>query len=379
MIEHGVLSTASGEYPESLIDTLKKLTMLDGVSGDEKPVRDFIIELIKDRADSWHVDNIGNLIAFRKGTGLGKKVMLAAHMDEVGLLITGINDNGLLKFKAVGGIETRVLVGKRVRIGKDRVPGVIGYKPIHLQDDSERKSTVKKSGLTIDIGAKDREQAEASVSVGDTAAFDYDPVEFGDQKLMAKALDNRVGCALLAELLKDRYPFDVYGCFTVQEEIGLKGAKAASYAVEPDAAIILEGTTCYDLTGTDEHMMSTRLGDGPALTVMDRSVISDRGLFRFITHTAERLGIPWQVKRTISGGTDAGRIQVSGRGVKVCTISVPCRYIHTPVSIMDKRDFFNVLKLAEGTLAGLAGWFSEDGNAGAYGLDQNQSGGESDV
>lgn len=379
MTEQGIFNTASGEYSESLIDTLKRLTMTDGVSGDEKPVRDFIIERIKDRVDSWHVDNMGNLITFKKGTGLNSKVMLAAHMDEVGLLVTGINDNGLLKFKAVGGIETRVLVGKRVRIGMDRVPGVIGYKPIHLQDATERKSTVKKSGLTIDIGARDRDQAEQSVAVGDTAAFDYDPVEFGDYKMMAKALDDRVGCVILAELLRNRYPFDVYGCFTVQEEIGLKGAKAASWAVAPDAAIVLEGTTCYDLTGTSEHMVSTRLGDGPALTVMDRSVISDRGLLNFIIHTADSLGIPWQVKRTVSGGTDAGRIQVSGKGVRVCTLAVPCRYIHTPVSVMDKRDFFHALKLAEGTLAGLAGWLTGDLDTGTDGLDKKQSGGERDA
>lgn len=382
MNEQNILNTASGGYPESLIDILKKLTMMDGVSGDEKPVRDFIIERIKDRVDSWYVDNMGNLITFKKGTGLNRKVMLAAHMDEVGLLITGINDNGLLKFKAVGGIDTRVLVGKRVRIGKDGVPGVIGYKPIHLQDSTERQSTVKKSGLTIDIGAKDRDQAEQSVSVGDTAAFDYDPVEFGDHKVMAKALDDRVGCVILTELLKSRYSFDLYGCFTVQEEIGLKGAKAASYAVVPDVAIILEGTTCYDLTGTSEHMMSTRLGDGPSLTVMDRSVISDRDLLKHITRTADKLGIPWQVKRTISGGTDAGRIQVSGKGVRVCPIAVPCRYIHTPVSVMDKRDFFHTLKLAEGTLAELADWLTGDGDtdvkdsargtAHTTGLDQNQ-------
>ena len=372
MIEQGInKDTVSGKYPEYLIGTLKELTMADGVSGDEKPVRDFIIDKIKDRVDSWHVDNMGNLIAFKKGTGLNRKVMLAAHMDEVGLLITGINENGLLKFKAVGGIETRALVGKRVRIGKDRVPGVIGYKPVHLQDANERKSPVKKSGLTIDIGAKDRDQAEQSVSVGDTAAFAYDPVEFGEHRLMAKALDDRVGCTLLMELLKNRYPFDLYGCFTVQEEIGLKGAKAASFAVSPDTAIVLEGTTCYDLTGTSEHMMSTRLGDGPALTVMDRSVISDRSLFKFIVQTAEELGIPWQVKRTISGGTDAGRIQVSGTGVRVCTIAVPCRYIHTPVSVMDKRDFFHAMKLAENTLSRLTDWLSE-----TY---LNQSGGTNNV
>ena len=220
--------------------------------------------------------------------------------------------------------------------------------------------------------------------MGDTAVFDYDPVEFGDHKVMAKALDDRVGCVILTELLKSRYSFDLYGCFTVQEEIGLKGAKAASYAVVPDVAIILEGTTCYDLTGTSEHMMSTRLGDGPSLTVMDRSVISDRDLLKHITRTADKLGIPWQVKRTISGGTDAGRIQVSGKGVRVCPIAVPCRYIHTPVSVMDKRDFFHTLKLAEGTLAELADWLTGDGDtdvkdsargtAHTTGLDQNQFG-----
>lgn len=345
---------------KACIETLKQLTTLDGVSGDEKPVSDFLAGMVKDHVDSWHVDNMGNLITYKKGTGLNLKVMLAAHMDEVGLLITGINSDGLLKFQTVGGIEPRVLVGKRVRIGEDKVPGVIGYKPIHLQNDDERKGAVKKKNLTIDIGAKDREQAEEWVSLGDSAAFDYDPVEFGDNKMMAKALDDRVGCLVLAELLKNRYPFDVYGCFTVQEEIGLKGAKAAAYAVNPDVALVLEGTTCYDVTGTSEHMMSTWLGKGPAFTFMDRSVISDRSLLRFFTDCAGRLGIPYQYKKTISGGTDAGRIQVSGEGVRVVTMALPCRYIHTPTSIMDKRDFYYMLQLAGGALMGLPEWYIGD-------------------
>ena len=347
-------------YFNGCVDSLKKLTMLDGVSGDEKPVRDFLIEMVKDHVDSYHVDNIGNLITYKKGTGMNKRVMLAAHMDEVGLMITGINSDGLLKFQAVGGIEPRVLVGKRVRIGEDKVPGVIGYKPIHLQSEDERKGAVKKKTLTIDIGASGRDQAEECVAIGDTAAFDYDPVEFGDNKLMAKALDDRVGCVVLAELLKNKYPFDVYGCFTVQEEIGLKGAKTASYAVNPDIAIVLEGTTCFDVTGTSEHMMSTRLGKGPAFTIMDRSVISDRELLKFVTDEADRVKIPYQYKKTISGGTDAGRIQVSGEGVKVVTMALPCRYIHTPTSIMDKRDFYFMLKLAGGTMMALPGWFLKD-------------------
>ena len=179
------------------------------------------MERIKDRADSWHVDNIGNLIVFSKGTGLGKKIMLAAHMDEVGLLITGINDNGLIKFKTVGGIEPRVLVGKRVRIGKDRVPGVIGYKPVHLQDSSERKNAVKKSGLTIDIGAKDREQAERAWR-GDTAALimiRWNSGTIND----GKALDNRVGCVMLAELLGGRYPLIFTAASRSRKRSALKG------------------------------------------------------------------------------------------------------------------------------------------------------------
>lgn len=337
----------------TVLDTLKKLTTLDGISGREKPVRDYLIELIKDRVDSWHVDNSGNLITFKKGTQEGPKVMLAAHMDEVGLMVTGIQSDGLLKFHAVGGIEPRVLVGKRVRIGDAKVPGVIGLKPIHLQSPSERKANVNKKSLTIDIGAKDRDQAEQSVEIGDVVAFDYDPVEFGQDKLMAKALDDRAGCTVLAELLKNRYPFDLYGCYTTMEEIGLKGAKTASFSVNPDIAIVLEGTTCFDVTGTSEHMMSTWLGKGPALTVMDRSVITDREFLKFVTDVAEQAGIPYQFKKTISGGTDAGRIQVNAEGVKVVTIAVPCRYIHTPTSIMDIKDFEAMIRLSSEVLQSL--------------------------
>jgi endoglucanase len=328
------------------LETLKKLTSLNGVSGDEAAVRDFILSEIKECVDEYHVDNLGNLITFKKGTGKGPKVMLDAHMDEVGLMVTHINSDGLLKFHTIGGIEARALVGKRVLVGENGIPGVIGYKPIHLQDDNERKGAVKKKQLTIDIGAKDKEDAERYVEAGDTVSFAYEPVEFGDNKLMAKALDNRVGCTVLMELLKGSYECDVYGCFTVQEEIGLKGAKTASFNVMPDVALILEGTTCYDLPPTKGQSMSTICGKGPALTIMDRQVIADRDFLTLITDTARVFNIPYQYKKTISGGTDAGRIQVNGTGVKVAVIAVPCRYIHTPVSVMDISDFENMLKLA---------------------------------
>ncbi|HZK34683.1 MAG TPA: M42 family peptidase, partial [Bacillota bacterium] len=257
---------------------LKKLTSLDGVSGVEKPVRDYIISKIKDYVDSYHIDNMGNLITYKKGKGLGLKVMIDAHMDEVGLMVSHITSEGLLKFQTVGGIEGRILVGKHVRIGEDRVPGVIGFKPIHLQDKKERASAVDIKQLTIDIGSKDKEQAQSKVQVGDVVAFDYEPTEFGENKLMAKALDDRVGCAVLIGLLKHSYEFDLYGCFTVQEEVGLKGAKTASYQIMPDIALVLEGTTCYDVPDTKEHHMSTIAGQGPVLTLMDGTVITDREL-----------------------------------------------------------------------------------------------------
>ncbi|MCX7774065.1 MAG: M42 family metallopeptidase [Clostridia bacterium] len=333
-----------------LLEILKHLTTLDGVSGNEKPVRDFILSHVKDYVDEYHIDNVGNLITYKKGKGKGPKVMLSAHMDEVGLLISHINSDGLLKFQNVGGIEPRVLVGKRVRIGEKGIPGVIGFKPIHLQSSSERNGSVTKKQLLLDIGAKDRDQAEEYVEVGDIAAFAYEPVEFGDNKLMAKALDDRTGCAVLMELLKGSYECDVYGCFTVQEEVGLKGAKTAAFKVMPDVALVLEGTTCYDVSGAEEHLMCTWLGKGPALTVMDRQAIIDRDLLSFITQVGNAAKIPYQFKKTISGGTDAGRIQVNGTGVRVAVMAVPCRYIHTPVSVMDISDFENMLKLAKAVL-----------------------------
>lgn len=332
------------------LNNLKKLTALDGVSGEEKPVRDYIVSKIKDYVDDYYIDNLGNLITYKKGSGNGPKVMLDAHMDEVGLLITYINSDGLIKFRTIGGIEARVLVGKRVRIGQNGVPGVIGFKPLHLQSPKEREGAVDKKQLTIDIGAKDKEQAESKVEIGDVAAFAYEPVEFGDNKLMAKALDNRVGCATLIELLKHNYESDVYGCFTVQEEIGLKGARVSTFQVKPEIALILEGTTCYDVPDTKEYGMSTVCGDGPALTIMDRSVITDKKLVKHITDTAKVYDIPYQFKRTISGGTNAGKIQASRTGVRVAVIAVPCRYIHSPVSVMDMNDFENMIKLSRKVL-----------------------------
>lgn len=340
-------------------DLLKTLTCLSGGSGDEEAVRNKLEETLRPFVDDLRTDANGNLIAFKKGSGNGPRVMLAAHMDEVSLMVTHVGDMGLLRFRAIGGIDPRILVGKRLKVGPEGLPGVIGSKPIHLQSADDRKNAVKIRDLRIDIGASDKAQADGWVKPGDRAVFDYEPVEFGGSKLMAKALDDRAGCAVLVWLLQERYAFDVYGCFTVQEEIGLKGAKTASFSVMPDYALILEGTTCFDVPDTKEHLMSTWLGKGPALTIMDRAVISNRPFVDFIVETAVREGIPYQFKQTLSGGTDAGRIQGNGEGVCVATIAVPCRYIHTPVSVMDRNDFEGMKRLSAAVLNRLPEFFAE--------------------
>jgi putative aminopeptidase FrvX len=337
-----------------MINKLMELTRLDGISGDEQPVRQAILAGMKDQALQYHTDSIGNLIVKAKTSGrCNFRVMLSAHMDEVGFMITGLAEDGKLKFATVGGMDPRILIGQQVRVGAKKLPGVIGYKSIHLQDKTERESVAKLKNLYIDIGAKDREQAESLVTPGDYAAFASEPVLFGKTRLKAKALDDRAGCVIQMELLKEVWPFELVACFTVQEEVGLRGARVAANSVQPDISVILEGTTCADVPGVKEHEASTVLGKGPAISFADRTSIGDRELIDHFVKTAEAEGIPYQWKQTVSGGNDAGRIQTSGKGVRVVTISAPCRYIHSPVSCLDTNDFENIHRLVRAALLNL--------------------------
>jgi endoglucanase len=231
------------------------------------------------------------------------------------------------------------LLGKRVLIGDNEIPGVIGYKPLHLQDKDERNVEVKIKNMYIDIGAENKEQAEKLAPLGENISFYSEYVEFGEGCIKAKALDDRVGCAVIIEALKEHYEFDIYACFTVQEEVGLRGSEVAAYSVKPDLALVLEGTTCSDVPGVDKHDYSTVMGEGAALTVMDRTSYADKGLVDHIYKLAVEKGIKVQYKKTTSGGNDAGRIQRTGPGVKVASISAPCRYIHSPSSVMSKYDY----------------------------------------
>ena len=328
---------------------LKELTELYGVSGNEKEVREFIKSKAEKYSDEIKVDSMGNLVCVKKGNNAKHKLMISAHMDEVGFMITGYGDGGVLKFATVGGIDSRILLGKRLVVGDKKLPGVIGGKPIHLQSAAERKSNINIKNMYIDIGADTKEEAEKLISVGEYAAFYSSYTNLGKDVIKAKALDDRVGCAILLDILKDeKYNnFDLYACFTVQEEVGLRGAEVLSYSINPDIALVVEGTTCSDVLDVEEHQQSTILGGGAALTIMDRGAYSNKKLVEFLYTNGKKNNIPVQYKTTTTGGNDAGKIQTAKGGVVVASVSVPCRYIHSPVSLMSKNDFDSCYKLVK--------------------------------
>ena len=338
---------------------LKELSEAFGVSGHEEAVRQIIFDAVRDDVDEYEVDSIGNLITLRRGSaqarkhgtsGAPLKVMVAAHMDEVGLMITHIEDNGQLRFAKVGGIDDRILLAKAVYVGDKKVPGVIGVKPIHLQERKERNQVIKCDKMTIDIGATSKAEAEQMVGIGDYVAFATSFADLGPT-LKGKAFDDRAGCAVLVEIIKGGpYPCDLYGVFTVQEEVGLRGARVAAYAIEPDVAFVLEGTICDDMPKEKDVSPTTELGKGPAITVMDRSFIADRRLVQLLVDTATELGIPYQFKQPLMGGTDAGAIHKTKMGVPSAVVSVPSRYIHSPVCLLSKSDFENAVRLMQETL-----------------------------
>ena len=325
---------------------LEELTSLNGVSGDETLVRDFILKHIKPLADEIKIDSMGNVIALKKGS-TEKRVMLSAHMDEVGFIISGITDNGFLKFKTVGGIDTRVIISKKVTVGKDKIKGVIGMKAVHLQKRSERESVPEVKDLFIDIGAKDKAEAERVVSLGDYAAFDTCFERLGAASLKAKAIDDRAGCAVLLELIKKPVKYDTYFCFTTQEEVGLRGAKIAADRINPNIALVLEATTCSDVYGFKKHEYVTEMGSGVVITFMDRTTIVDKNYRKWLYNAAQQANIPVQYKQTTMGGNDAGRIHLARDGVKTASLSVPCRYLHSPCGIASEADINAMLELAE--------------------------------
>ena len=338
-----------------MLSLVKELCALHGVSSFEYEIRDAIRKKAEAYTNNIRVDAMGNLIVFKKGKkSTGNKLMLAAHMDEVGFIIKSITDDGYLKFDTIGGIDRRVIIGKQVEVGSAKRPGVIGLKAYHLVSAEEEKIVPKLEDLYIDIGAASKEEAETCVEIGDYAIFATDVLEFGDGMLKAKAIDDRVGCAVMLRLLEEDLPMDCTFVFTVQEEVGTRGAFGAAFSVTPEIALVLEGTTAADLPGMDDHKKVTWPGKGPVIALMDNGTIYNRELFELLRSLAEENNIPWQMKNYISGGNDSSAIQKTKAGVRVAAVSAAVRYLHTGTSVAAVRDFDHMFELSKKLIEALA-------------------------
>jgi len=329
---------------------LETLCGAGGISGQEGEVRKIIKAELAGHADDLRIDALGNILVTKAGKGRGGRlrVMVAAHMDEVGLIVTGDDKDGIFRFDVVGGLSASQLVGKTVVVGKDRLPGVIGFKPVHLTTASERSNSVSIDSLRIDTGGA----GNGKVKPGDQATFSPNFTQLGTgaaRALRSKAMDDRIGVATLIELVKDPPPnIDLLAAFTTQEEIGLRGALVAANAFNPDMAIALDCTPAYDLPhwdGEENARYNARLGLGPAIYVSDKGTLSDPRLIRHFSTVAEAHGIPYQVRQPGGGGTDAGAIHKSRAGVPSISLSVPGRYLHTAASIVRVSDWQNHIRL----------------------------------
>lgn len=336
---------------ESLLTVLHTLSDVVAPSGHEIEMRRVLRPLLAEHVDELRVDALGNLIALKRGTGaVPLRVMVAAHMDEVGLMVMDHTAEGHLRVKTFGSIDERLLPGLQVLVGPEQLPGVMGVQAVHRTKADSFERVTPLDSLVVDIGAASKDEAARLAPVGTIIGFATRFHEVG-ALVAGKALDDRAGCTTLVSLLQgERFPFDLYGVFTVQEEVGLRGAQVAAYALEPDVALALEGTIADDLPKDEDSSPTTTLGQGPAITVMDRAVIADPRLVQLLVQTAQAEGIPYQFKQPGIGSTDAGTIHRARGGVPSVTVAVPCRYIHSPVSLLDPRDLEWTVRLLQAAL-----------------------------
>jgi endoglucanase len=334
----------------SLNENLEKLSNACGVTGREEEVRNLMIKLMKPHVDEVVVDKLENVIAIKKGKKSLPKVMLAAHMDEVGLMVKTVTKEGFLQFTKMGGIDDRILLAQKVIIHTQKGPlqGIIGSKPPHIQKEEERKKIVAFDELFIDIGAESREDANAmGVKIGDPVSFDAKYAKIGKDVVIGKAFDDRVGCAIMIETLKQMGKTDCTICAvgTVQEEVGLRGAATAAFGVDPDIAIALDVTIAGDVPGVREFDTNVKMGKGPTLTVTDAGLITHPKVLRLLLDVAEENKIPYQLETGLLGSTDAARISLTRQGVPSGTVSVATRYIHSPFGMLSLKDAENSAKL----------------------------------
>ena len=329
----------------SILANLERLSQIPGVSGWEDAVRAAIIAEISGKCE-YKTDALGNLIAFKKGKKTGKNtVLFSAHMDEVGFIITSIEDSGLLKFATVGGIDSRCVVGRAVEIGDKSVRGVIGTKPIHLQKPAEQESAPSIESLYIDIGAKTKTEAVGHIRLGDRAVFKADFTKFGEGMLLGRAFDDRAGCALMVEMINSELLYDCVFSFTVQEETGCTGAITAAWHAEPDISVAIETTTAGDIAGASPDKTVCKLGGGPVISFMDRGTVYDHSLYALAMELAEKRGIPHQSKQGVFGGNESRSLQTARAGSRTLAISLPCRYLHTASNMLAEKDLQSTFDL----------------------------------
>ena len=334
------------------LELIKRLSEAFGPSGFEDDVRNIVVEELSRSGISYEIDRVGNIVAKKITDDKKPTVILDAHIDEIGFLITHIDKNGFLRFELLGGLDERILPSQRVVIRGEKgfIYGVIGAKAPHLLTPEERTKTMPYRSLFIDIGAASQDEAiEMGIREGSPATFDAKFIRQGN-RILGKAFDDRLGTYLVIELLRssDNIPINIIGVFSTQEEVGLRGARVVAYRLEADYAIALESTAAADTPGTPEHEVSTKLGSGPAITIADRATISSPPLVRMLVDIAKMNKIPYQFKGRMVGGTDAAAYRYSAWGIPSTTISIPARYIHSCLAVADIADIENTKRLVLG-------------------------------
>ncbi|MEM3700934.1 MAG: M42 family metallopeptidase [Candidatus Bathyarchaeia archaeon] len=345
-----------------LAETLEKLSNACGVAGREEEVRSLMKTFLKPYVDEVREDKLGNVIGVKKGKKNAPKIMLAAHMDEIGLLVKTISKDGYLQFTKMGGIDDRILLAQKVIVYTEKGPlhGIIGSKPPHIQKEEERKKVLTYDELFIDIGAENEEQAKKmGVKIGDPVGFDIKFAKVGKDIVIGKAFDDRVGCAVMVEAIKQLKETEctVYAVGTVQEEVGLRGATTAAFGICPDVGIALDVTVAGDVPGVKEVEAPIKLRKGPSIEIADMGLITHPKVLRLLVEAAEENKIPYQLETGLPGSTDAARISLTREGVPSGVISVPTRYIHSPASLLSLKDAEYAVKLTVASLQKIPKYF----------------------
>ncbi len=332
------------------IELLEKLSDAFGPSGNEDDIAQILKTELEGYADETRVDKLGNILFYHNGKEGYPKIMLSAHMDEVGFIVTFIEESGFLRFETLGGITNNIMLGQRVLLKGDKgyLKGIIGTKPPHIMTPDEQNKVIPKEDLFIDIGADNFSQAqEKGADVGTIGVFDVEFTDLGDGYVRGKAFDDRAGCTVLAEVFKaiKDSPYNIIAVGSVQEELGLRGARTAAWQVDPDYGLALEGTFVADVPNTRPDRVSSKIKGGPVITILDKTVFTHPLILKKLIKVGREKSIPFQFKKVPMGGTDAGAIHLTKAGVPSGTVAVPCRYIHGPASILHVDDLRNTIKL----------------------------------